>query len=79
MNRKIEKQCSQISIYVSWFYIKSQIYVEKSDDQIQSCLNNVSQFSQFYIISRFYDAFATDQQYRKIETWLYNVKLRHVI
>ena len=27
--------------------------------------------SQFYVISRFYDAFAADQQYRKIEIWLY--------
>ncbi len=45
--------------YVSRFYVKSRIYVEKSDDQIQSKLNNESQF---YVISRFYDAFGADQQ-----------------
>ncbi len=54
--------------FVSRFYVKSRIYVEMSDGQIQSLLNNVSQF---YVISRFYDAFASDQQYRKIEMWLY--------
>ena len=45
--------------YVSRFYVKSRIYVEKSDDQIQSLLNMVSQY---YVISRFYNAFAADQQ-----------------
>ncbi len=43
----------------SRFYVKSRIYVENSDDQIQSLLNNVFQF---YVISRFYDTFGADQQ-----------------
>ena len=50
--------------YVSRFYVKSRIYVVKSDDKIQSLLNIVSQF---YVISRFYVAFAADQQDRKME------------
>ena len=37
----------------SRFYVKSQIYVEKYDDQIQNLLNKVSQY---YVISRFYVA-----------------------
>ena len=45
--------------YVSRFYLKTRIYVEKYDDQIESLLNKVSQF---YIISRFYDTVAADQQ-----------------
>ncbi len=51
-------------IYVSRFYVKSRIYVEKSDDQIKNLLNNMSQSC---AISRFYVACDADQQYRKIE------------
>ena len=39
---------------------KYRIDVEKSDEKIQSLLNIVSQF---YVISRFYDAFGVDQHY----------------
>ncbi len=54
--------------YVSRIYVKSRIYFEKSDDQIQNLLNKMSQF---YVVSRFYVAFAPDQSYRKMEIRLY--------
>ena len=44
---------------ISIFYVKSRIFVEMVDDQIQSLLNKVSPF---YDMAQF-----TDQQYRKIE------------
>ena len=59
--------------YVSRFYVKIRIYVENSEDKNKSLLNSVSQF---YVTSRFYDAFTADQQYRKIE--IFKLKL-HII
>ncbi len=40
----------KLQLFKSRFYVKSRIYVDKSDDQIQNLLNILSQF---YIISRF--------------------------
>ena len=43
----------KLQLFKSRFYVKSRIYVDKSDDQIQNLLEIVSQF---YVISRFHIA-----------------------
>ncbi len=59
-----EKNTERSRFHAFRIYVKSLLYIEKFDDEIKNLLNNESPF---YVISRFYIAFAADQQYRKIE------------
>ena len=63
MGKSTHLRLAEITVK-SRFYVKSQIYVAKSDDKISNLINIMSQF---YVMSRFYVTFPTDQQYRKIE------------